>query len=75
MNLKGNMVCDFADTCDVKFTSKSIVGSITGDEVEIDLHSGQGNVVIILTSKPNVPQLRRFYQNMNDCNRCLINFY
>ena len=69
------MVYDFVDICDVKFPSESIARSIAADEVETDLHSCQGNVVIILTSKPNVPQLRRFYLNINDCNRCLMNFY
>ena len=69
------MVYDFVAICDVKFASESIVRCITADEVETDLHSGQGNVVIILTSKPNMPQLRRFYLNISDCNICLINFY
>ena len=32
------MVYDFADICDVKFASESIVRSIKCDEVETDLH-------------------------------------
>ena len=52
------MVYDFIHISDVKFASESIVLS-TDNEVDIGLCSGQGNVVIILTFKPNITPLRR----------------